>query len=378
MSSLKVQIAKQLLSTATNRVQGAITERSLAQIGLNATDGRLQVAATDRILAVYSAFACEVMQPGTVFVPARLFSDVVKELPDGPVVLQKDGTYLVITAGDKAQFTMKLPLIDDLAWREPPAFDSDNAAELPAQRLSYMIDQVQFCVAQDSPRNYGAVGFLHRPNKETCRLVGTDGFRLSYCEVQTGMPDGFLSNGVCLSKRALMELQRMCGEGFEKVRLSIAADETTLVSEVPDYQVFVRLSAVKYPNYMGVLPAKKMAGVLVSRPQMQTVAKRVLLAADKSRALQLSFSDSSLTLNSKTMGSSEGRETVPLEDYHGPRFDIAVNGKFLTDVFTTTDSESVTLQFNQDSNEDPIVIVPRTEPTDCRSKHVLVPIKQND
>ena len=78
------------------------------------------------------------------------------------------------------------------------------------------------------------------------------------------------------------------------------------------------------------------------------------------------------------MGSSEGRETVALDDYHGPRFDIAVNGKFLTDVFATTESDNLMLQFNQESNEDPIVIVPRTEPSDCRSKHVLVPIKQND
>ena len=78
------------------------------------------------------------------------------------------------------------------------------------------------------------------------------------------------------------------------------------------------------------------------------------------------------------MGSSEGRETVPLADYHGPRFDIAVNGKFLTDIFQTTESESLTLHFNQESSEDPIVIVPRQEPQACRSKHVLVPIKQND
>lgn len=375
---MKIQIAKNLLVTATNRVQGAITERSLAQIGLHAMPGQLQVAATDRILAVYSTLASEVTQPGTVFVPAKLFSEVVKELPDGPVHLVKEAAYLLITAGGKGEFTMKLPIVDDVVWRDPPDISSDNAAELPSSRLSYMIDQVQFCVAHDSPRNYGAVGFLHKPTKESCRLVGTDGFRLSYCEIATPMPDGFLGNGVCLSKRALAELHRMCGEGYEAVRLSISADETTLVAEVPDYRIYIRLSAVKYPNYMGVLPTKKLQGVMVSRNYLQNVAKRVLLAADKSRALQLSFSDSSLTLNSKTMGSSEGRETVPLEDYHGPRFDIAVNGKFLTDVFTTTESDSLNLQFNQDSNEDPIVIVPRTEPSDCRSKHVLVPIKQSD
>lgn len=375
---MKIRIAKNLLSLATSRVQGAITERSLAQIGLNAHGPRLQVAATDRVLAVYSSLECETLKPGTVFVPARLFSDVVKELPEGPVRLEQESAYLVITAGEKNEFTMKLPLIDDLTWREPPKLSTENVAELPAAKVAYMIDQVQFCVAQDSPRNYGTVAFLHKPGKESCRLVGTDGFRLSYCEIETPMPDGFLDNGVCLSKRALAELQRMCGEGFEKLRLSIAQDETTLIAEVPDYQIFVRLSAVKYPNYMGVLPEKKMAGVLVGRGHLQTVARRVLLAADKSRALQLSFSDSSLTLNSKTMGSSEGREILPLADYHGPRFDIAVNGKFLTDIFQTTESENLTLHFNQESSEDPIVIVPRQEPMACRSKHVLVPIKQND
>src|ERR1700761_6195517 len=126
---MKIQISKTQLSTATNRVQGAITERSLAQIGLNAQAGPLQIAATDRVLAVYSTLGCEVLKAGTVFVPARLFSDVVKELPDGPVKLELESAYLVITAGAADEFTMKLPVIDDLTWREPPVLATDNTAE---------------------------------------------------------------------------------------------------------------------------------------------------------------------------------------------------------------------------------------------------------
>ena len=94
---MKIQIAKEHLTAATNRAQGAITERSLAQIGLHAAAGKLHVAATDRVLAVYSTLPCEVLKPGTVFVPARLFSDVVKELPDGGIVTcEQDRAYLVI------------------------------------------------------------------------------------------------------------------------------------------------------------------------------------------------------------------------------------------------------------------------------------------
>ncbi len=375
---MKIQLPKHLLSTATNRMQGAIAERSLSQIGLNAADNVLHVAATDRVLSVYSSLECELVEGGVCFVPARLFSDLVKELPEGMVKLERQASYLVITAGNAGEFTMKLPLLDEAVWFDPPVIECHSSADLPAAKVAYMIDQVQFCIVPESPRNYGTVGFLHRPSENSCRLVGTDGFRLSYCEVETELPKGFLENGVCLSKRTMTELQRMCGEGFGHIKLSITQDGNTMVAEVPGYKIFVRLSSVRYPNYMGVLPQRKLSGVVVSRSHFQNVTKRVLLAADKSRALQLSFSESSLTLNSKTMGSSEGRETVPLVDYHGPQFDIAVNGKFLTDIFSTTESKELALHFNEESNEDPIVIVPKHEPAECRSKHVLVPIKQND
>ena len=376
---MKVQLAKSLLSSAIARVQGAITDRSLAQIGLKADSSRLMVQATDRVLAIYSGLDAEVSSSGTVFVPARLFTDVVKELPDGTVTLEQDGANVVITAGSQEEFTMKLPLIEELSWRSPPEIVTSNATDLPAEKLAYLIDQVNFCIVHDSPRNYGSVGYLHKPSDQSCRLVGTDGFRLSYCEVDVSMPEGFLSEGVCLSKRGLSELSKMCGEGYEFLNLSISEDQTTLLAKVPDYEIYVRLSAVKYPNYMGVLPEDQPgSGLLIARSYLQSVVKRVMLASDRSRALLLSFSSSSLTLTSKTMGSSESREKVSLPDYQGPKFDIAVNGKFLTDVFTTTSCDNLTLQFNSSSNEDPIVIVPRSEPSDCRSKHVLVPIKQND
>lgn len=375
---MKLKIAKSQLSSATARVQGAVSDRTLAQIGIKAASDMVHFSATDRVLAVYCNFPCKVDAAGMVFVPAKLFSDVVKELPDTEVELKLSGSQLVITAGKANEFVMKLPTIDEASWRDAPALKTENSAEIPAKKLAYMIDQVQFCVAQDSPRNYGTVAYVHKPDGETCRMVGTDGFRLSYCEINTPMPDSFLHNGVCLSKRAIAEIQRMCSEQFEKVSIAISEDETTLLASVPDYQVFIRLSSVKYPNYMGVLPKKNSSSVLIGRDHLQTVARRVLLAADKSRALQLCFSDSSLTLNSKTTGSSEGRETIPLSEYHGPKFDVAVNGKFLTDIFSTTNSDNLTLHFNQENNEDPIMVVPRSEPTECRSKHVLVPIKQHD
>jgi DNA polymerase-3 subunit beta len=372
---MKLTVNRTDLNIATIRSQGAISEKSMAHIGLKAEEGRLRLSVADRVLAVYSSIKGDIEQSGESFVPARLFSDVVRQLPEGPVVLEQQDNFVVLQAGAAGEFLMKLPRIDDRYWRDPPTINSANTAALPADKLSYMIDQVQFCVAHESPRNYGAVGYVHRVNSSQLRLVGTDGYRLSFSEMDLDLPESFLVHGVCLSKRALNELQRMCGEGFEHLEVCISDDQTTLVAQVPDYQIFVRLSAVKYPNYEGVLPKNDLTPVSISRPHFQSVTKRVLLASDKTRALQLCFSNSSLTLRSRTLGSSESKESIALSDYQGGDRELAINGKFLTDVFSTISSDEVTLNFR--SEDDPIVLVPKSEPASCQSMHVLVPIRES-
>jgi DNA polymerase-3 subunit beta len=372
---MKMTTDKKLLSLATNRTQGALSERSTGQIGIKAQTDHFELAATDRNLAIYSRIDCLTQEPGFAFVPAKLFSDVVRELPPGPVEISTDASWLTVRAGEKNSYTMKLPLVDELVWRDAPNTNTAITARLPAERIRYMIEQVQFCIAHESPRNYGAVAYLHKVDSETLRLVGTDGFRLSYCDVTADSMENFLPAGICLTKRAITELQRMSSEGFEFIELSLSADGTTLIAEVPDYKLFIRLSSVKYPNYTGVLPKQQASQVVVSRSQVQSMAKRVLLAADKTKALQLNITQSSLTLSSKSSTGSEGREDFPLSGYTGKDYRLAINGKFLSDVFSTTTSDMLHLQF--ENEDDPIVIVPSIEPSSCRSKHVLVPIKES-
>lgn len=372
---MKIKVEKSLLSTAISRVQGALTEKNLAQISLKAHDNVLTVMAMDRHISIYCDVECEVEASGTAFVPARLFSDIGRELPQGYAVLEIEASWLVITAGVNNEFTMKLPLIDELTWTEKPQIVTAGNAVLHTDQLSYMISQVQFCVAMESPHNYGAVGYLHKNDQGGLRLVGTDGFRLSYCDIECELPEEILKKGVCLSKRALNEFSKICNEGFDTISMSISDDQSMLMLQASGYVIFVRLSNVQYPNYQGVLPSKHPSEVEVSRPQMQSVTKRVMLAADKTRAVRLQFDQENLTLSSKTMGGQSGSEDIHISGYQGDACQIAVNGKFLSDVFNTTTSTSLRLEF--DGQSDPFVITPVNEPQSCRSKHVLVPIHES-
>ena len=104
--------------------------------------------------------------------------------------------------------------------------------------------------------------------------------------------------------------------------------------------------------------------------------KFVLLAAGKNKILQFCFTGQDLTLKAKSLEQSECQERLCLDDYKGNDCQLSVNGKFLTDLFTTNPSEHISFCFK--NAEDPISIVPLVEPSGCLSQHVLVPIREND
>ena len=74
------------------------------------------------------------------------------------------------------------------------------------------------------------------------------------------------------------------------------------------------------------------------------------------------------------MGSSEGKESIEVPCYKGDKRELTVNGRFLTDVFSTVQSEDLSLQFRNET--DPVVVMPKDEPYSCHSLHVLVPIRK--
>ena len=61
------------------------TVQILSGIWLQATDGTLELAATDMELSLRCSLDAEIAEPGTVDVPGRLFVDIARLLPAGDV-----------------------------------------------------------------------------------------------------------------------------------------------------------------------------------------------------------------------------------------------------------------------------------------------------
>ena len=101
--------------------------------------------AMDRHISIYCEIETEIDQTGTVFLPARLFSDVTRELPNSLVYLEVENSWFNITAGEHNEFNMRLPLIDDLMWSDKPEITAASSVVLNTDQLSYMISRSILC-----------------------------------------------------------------------------------------------------------------------------------------------------------------------------------------------------------------------------------------
>ena len=371
---MNIQTSKHQLHNATAGMQASLSDKTLAWTALK-TDGQGQVllTASDWLLSVYHRIDGEVAEAGECFVPSRLFADVVRELPEGMIQLETSDTVLVVTAGTADEFYFKIPLIEDGVWPEPFALHDEKKICFSAIELSYMIEQVLPSIITESPRPYATVGCFHKTEEGYLRLVGSDGIRLSYCEMKAEGDSQQFPDNVCLPRRGLSELVRMCSDEGDELTLYVIRDNTILAAESSRRQVFIRLAAVDYPRYFEALPDEKtQLKSKAERNALQTVIRRALLAADSTRVVRMQFSKSRLLLSAHS--SSECQEVLPLENSLDKSYKIDMNGKFMLDILATVTSDNVWVSF-QDS-DCPFTIVPEIELPACRSQHVIPPIQE--
>lgn len=375
---MDIEIEVSHLAQATNRMQGALSETSLPYVSMLAEGSNLQFSATDRSVAVFSASQCNVRQGGEVAVPARLLCSIARQLPAGRIRLQKQRTSLQLSSLEM-ELQMRIPLLEGLSWKEAPSVEEPNATcRISSTKLSFLLGQVQGCLSQDAQQNYAAVAYFHRRGTSGLRVVGTDGFRLSYCEIAAEMSPSFLqAAGFCLSKRGVSELLRMCHEVDGDIELVLFESGTKLLAKAGEYHLFFSLSAVEYPNYLGVLPKGPSSQVTLSKNELLQSIKRILLVSDKSNAVVLSFSRNQFTLQAKSADASEGKETVAIEFDTEKETSLVINGKFLQDALSILSDAHVVVSFQ---NEDTPIVLSEAEASGSsmyESKHLLVPIKES-
>ena len=233
---MKITVERSELLKSLGHVHRVVERRNtipiLANVLIKADDGRLSLKATDLDLEVTDSIAAEVAPGGATTVPAHMFYDIVRKLPDGSqIVIEGSGerAVLSIRAG-RSRFTLQtLPESDfpDLA-----AGEMSHSFKLAAGDLKRLIDKTQFAISTEETRYYLNGIYLHTIGTDgstTLRAVATDGHRLAQCELP--LPEGAAGMpGIIMPRKTVGEVQRLIesGEGDVEIELSTSKIRFTI------------------------------------------------------------------------------------------------------------------------------------------------------
>ena len=212
--SMKVTVERAELLKSLGHVHRVVERRNtipiLANVLVKADRGKLSLKATDLDLEVTDSIAAEVSPGGSTTVPAHMFYEIVRKLPEGSqIVLEGSGdrAVLALRAG-RSRFTLQtLPESDfpDLA-----AGEMSHSFKLAAADLKRLIDKTQFAISTEETRYYLNGIYLHvagTAKSGTLRAVATDGHRLA--QVELPLPQGAAGMpGIIVPRKTVGEVQR--------------------------------------------------------------------------------------------------------------------------------------------------------------------------
>src|SRR4029078_12709600 len=226
--SMKVTVERAELLKSLGHVHRVVERRNtipiLANVLVRAEKAALSLKATDLDLEVIESIAAEVSPAGSTTVPAHMFYEIVRKLPEGSqVVLESssDRAVLAIRAG-RSRFTLQtLPESDfpDLA-----AGDMTHTFTLPAADLKRLIDKTQFAISTEETRYYLNGIYLHAAGSgkaQTLRAVATDGHRLA--QVELPLPKGAAGMpGIIVPRKTVGEVQRLIEDNESEVAIELS------------------------------------------------------------------------------------------------------------------------------------------------------------
>jgi len=360
------------VSAASKIVNAHSTVPILSNVLLTATDDSIRVRATDLEVTLEHVFPGEIVEPGSVTVPARLFSGYLANLPAGILELTGTPTRASVKCQRSNYDFHALPPDE---YPPLPSTQKGTSFSLDAKRFREGINATIFAASSEEARGAVLMGTLIEIAGDQMTMVATDGYRLSKWQttLAKGLDDATPVKYIVPS-RALAEAARNLGgaETVEIAALGPAGNQLAFAAQ--NTSIVVRLVDGQYPNYSQVIPAQFDRSVSVSTPSLIAGLRRAeLVAGDRASMVKVNVANQQLiiTANSDTTGNAY--EELEVEQT-GEDLTIAFNARYLVEILTHVDAPQIKIEFLGPLS--PAAIRPSDEAEGVRQMYVLMPLRQ--
>ncbi len=360
---MKLQVTQENLSRALATVgriaSGRNTLPILSNVLLSTVDNRLRIAATNLEVAMTETIGAKVSTEGSITVPARLFADLVNNIPQGVVTLElSDNKLLVVTD----QYESVINGVSAEEFPVMPALKDGKSVTIPAGTLKKCLQQVIGAASADDARPVLTGAYVHTHDGQLY-MVATDSYRLAEKQVQACKENVNL----LIPASSLQDILRTLQEGEDVV---MAYDEQQVRFSVGDVELITRLIDGNYPDYRKLIPAEFKTVATLKKADFVNVTKVSSLFAREAAGSVTIKLDPEAGLSIRSVASQLGENTARAEADITGVGDVTLNSRYLLDALNVMGGDTITLNIN--GKLDAVVL---RDPSDTGYTHIIMPVK---
>ena len=364
---MKLICKKNDLLSGVNITMKAVSSKTTMSILecflIDATEGKIKMTANDMELGIETVVQGEIIEPGSVAIEAKLFSEIIRKLPDNDVVIDVDNEYKANITCENAKFNIIGRDGDDFSYL--PEIKKEKSISISQFSLKEVIRQTIFSI-DDKNNNKLMTGELFEISGNNLKVVALDGHRIAIRNIELNAE--YEDIKVVVPGKTLNEVSKILEDNSDLVEITFTSNH--ILFNLKTTKVISRLLEGKFVNYNSLLPQEHKLIVNVKKQELQNGIERAsLMAKDgNSNLIKLDVQEDILIITSNSQ-LGKVREEVAIS-LQGEGVQIAFNSRYLLDVLKSMEEDEIVMEMT--SGITPCVIKGKNM---NNSKYLVLPVR---
>lgn len=348
---MKINVLRTDLANAVGNVSRAVAAKAsipaLEGILIKAYDQKLSISGYDLEIGMTTTIDATVQQQGEIVVSAKLFSEIVRKLPEEIVCIETDERMITYITSGQADY--QIVGMSSVEYPDLPVFEETNSFEIKGDLLKEMIRQTVYATSDNMAKPI-YTGSLFEIKDKIFKIVAIDGYRMA---IRQENVDSEIDAKFVVPGKTQQEVLKLINDE-SVVNLSIG--QRHIMFRINNYTVVSRLIEGVFIDYKTTFPKETKTEVVVNtRKIINAVDRMALLNNDKVQTpVRCNIVNDEIRLScSSAVGKANDVISAPVM---GEEVEIGFNNRYLLEALKNIDCDEVKLLLN--GSISPMVVKP--------------------
>ena len=285
---MKFTIKRNAFIKKLTDVQRAISSKTAIEIltglKITATENSITLTGSDSDISIENEISTEdsnyellIDEPGSIVLPARFFSEIIKRLPENTFTIEVNDHFQATITSGQTEYQVNGVNADN--YPHLPEIDTNEQLSIPADIMKQVISQTVIAVSTQESRPLLTGVHLTIKNGEL-HAVATDSHRLSQRKVKLSGAEN-IDYDIIVPGRSLTELSRMIADSTGNLEIQIA--ENQILFNFDNTAFYSRLLEGMYPDTDRLIPQSSETEIELNAVSLLHAIERASLLSHEGR-----------------------------------------------------------------------------------------------